>query len=228
METAVSATNRAASLRDDLNNAVLDAYRNEGLTFEKDGEEKPSTAKLAEHVRDQMLKAIARNKTEREAKAIELADLAALVFASTPNPSSPDWPEDDSDEAYITEAVWKRVKADVSKAVQTGRKGAVQKLLSANAETSALFVCTTTVGPGSTKAVFLSDDKDMILAGVAMPRTSRLNNLGADVADDFAFMIGMNPKLKKHLVEKMEAGLKAATSTARAKLQLTSGSEDQQ
>lgn len=228
MATVVSATNRAASLREDVNTAVLEAYQQEGFTFEKDGEEKLSTAKLAEAVRDRMLKTIARNKTEREANAIELADLAALVFPSASNPSSPDWLEDESDEAYIMEAVWKRVKADVSKAVQTGRKGAVQKLLAADPETSELFVCTTTIGPGSAKAVFLSDEKDMILAGVVMPRTSRLNNLGADVADDFAFMIGLNPRLKRHLVEKMDAGLKAATATARAKLQLTSGNEDEQ
>lgn len=227
MASVVSATHRAASLVSDVNEAVLEAHRNEGFTFVKDGEEKLSNANLAEAIRDRMLKTVARNKTEREANAIELAELAALVFPSTPNPSSPEWLDDGSDEAYITQAVWTRVRAAVSKAVQTGRKGSVQKLLAADPETNELFVCTATVGPGSMKAVFLSDDKDMVLAGVAMPRTSRLNNLGADVADDFAYMISLNPKLKKHLVEKMEAGLKAATATARAKLQLTSGNEDE-
>jgi hypothetical protein len=228
--TTVTATNRHASMNADKADAVFEAYRAEGLTIEKDGEEKASTAKLGERVCAVMLqRAIVRNKSEIQKNAIAPGDLTAIVFPSTTNPASPGWPDDDddSDDAEITRNTWGRVQGDVSKAVQTGRKGSVQRTLASNPETSELIVCATKIGTKPAKAVYLSDDKDMILLGLAMPRTTKLNTLSANIADDFNYAIGLNSKLKRALNEKMETGLKAARDTARAKLALTSGDEDE-
>jgi hypothetical protein len=221
-----TATNRHASLNADKAAALMEAYQAQNVTLVKDGEEKFSGARLAERVRDTMLeKAVVRNKTELQANAIEPSDLAMLVFPLTTNPTSPEWPDDDddSDEADITRHVWGRVMGAVSKAAQTGRKGSVQHLLASDPETREMIVCSAKIGTNPKKAVYLSDDKDMILLGLAMPRTTRLNTLSAEMADDFSYAIELNSKLKKPLTEKMETGLKAARDTARAKLALTSG-----
>lgn len=223
-----TATNRHASLLAEQAEALIEAYRDEGFTAPKDGEEKLSNLKLTERVRDVMLdKAIVRQKSDVQSKAIDPGDLTAFVFPSVTNPTSPDWPEDDddSDQAEIIKYVWHRVLGAVSKAVQTGRKGSVQRALAADAGTSQLIVCSTKIGTKPKKAVFLSDDKDMILLGLAMQRTTKLSTLSANIADDFSYAIELNPKLRKSLNDKMETGLKAASDTARAKLALTSGDQ---
>jgi hypothetical protein len=228
MDTMATATNRHASLVAEQTEALVEAYRDEGFTSPKDGEEKLSNQKLTERVLDVMLdKAIVRQKSEVQSNAIEPGDLAAFVFPSVTNPTSPDWPDDDddSDQAETTKYVWNRVLGAVSKAAQTGRKGSVQRALAANAETSQLIVCSTKIGTKPKKAVFLSDDKDLILLGLAMQRTTKLSTLSANIADDFSYAIELNPKLRKSLNDKMETGLKAARDTARAKLALTSGEQ---
>jgi hypothetical protein len=230
MTDMVTATNRHASLNADKAAALFEAHQEENLTLEKDGEEKFSSAKLAARSRDLMLrKAVVRSKAEIQTNAIAPSDLAVLAFPSVTNPTSPDWPDeaDDSDEAEITRHVWRGVLGAVSKAVQTGRKGSVQRLLAADPETSDLLVCSTKIGTSPKKAVYLSNDKEAIVVGLAMPRTTRLNTLSAEIADDFRYAIELNPKLKKALNEKLETGLKAARDTARAKLALTSGEEDE-
>jgi hypothetical protein len=230
MTDTVTATNRHASLNADKAAALLEAYQAEGVTLEKDGEERFSASRLAERVRDVLLqKAVVRNKSEVQRDAIEPADLTAFIFSGVPNPTSPDWPDadDDSDDAEITRHVWKSVQGVVSKAAQTGRKGSVQRLLARNPETSKLMVCSTKIGTNPKKAVYLSADKDMILLGLAMPRTTRMTTLSAEVADDFKFAIELNSSLKKPLNERLETGLKAARDTARAKLALTSGTENE-
>lgn len=226
-----TATNRHASLLAEQAEALTEAYKTEGFTAPKDGEEKLSNQKLTERIREVMLaRAIVRKKADIQSNAIEPSDLAALVFGSVTNPTSPDWPSDDdeSDEAVITRYVWKRAFSDVSKAVQTGRKGSVQRALAADPKTSELIVCSTKIGTKPKKAVYLSDDKDMILLGLAMQRTTKLSTLSANIADDFTYAIELNPKLRKSLNEKMETGLKAARDTARAKLALTSGDQPEE
>jgi hypothetical protein len=226
----VAATNRHASFTADKAAALLEACQAEGLTHEKDGVEKLSSALLAERIRDAMLqKAVVRNKTEVQTTAIEPTDLAVLVFPGVANPASPDWPDadDDSDEAEITRHVWKSILGAVSKAAQTGRKGSVQRLLAADPQTSKVIVCSTKIGTNPKKAVYLSADKDSIMLGLAMPRTTRLNTLSAEMADDFKYAIDLNSSLKKPLNDRLETGFKAARDTARAKLALTSGEEDE-
>jgi len=228
MKNGTTATNRHASLIAEQGEALLEAYQEEGFTTPKDGEEKLSNPKLTERVRDVLLdKAIVRRKAEVQLNAIEPGDLAALVFPLVTNPTSPDWPDDDddSDQAEITKFVWSRVSGAISKAVQTGRKGSVQRALAADPKTSKLIVCSTKIGTQPKKAVYLSDDKDMILLGLAMQRTTKLSSVSADIADDFSYAIELNPKLKKSLNDKLETGLKAASDTARAKLALTSGEQ---
>jgi hypothetical protein len=107
------------------------------------------------------------------------------------------------------------------------RRGAraVQRLLAADPQTSKLIACSTKIGAKPRKAIYVSADKDSILLGLAMPRTTRLTTLSSEIADDFRYAIERNDALRKALNERMEIGLKAARDTARAKLALTSGSE---
>jgi hypothetical protein len=228
MTDMVTATNRHASLTADKASALFEAYQAEGFILVKDGEERVSSAQLAERVRDLMLqKAVVRSAREVQTNAIEPADLTALVFPGITNPTSPDWPHDsdDSDDAELTRHVWKGVLGAVSKAAQTGRKGGVQRLLAADPDTRGMIVCSTKIGTNPKKAVYLSANKDAIVLGLAMPRTTKLNTLSAEIADDFKWAIDVNPSLKRALTEKMDDGLKAARDTARAKLALTSGAE---
>lgn len=224
------ASNRHASLNADKAAALQEAYEEQGFTHEKDGVEKFSAGALSERVLEVLWqKAVVKTKTDIQTTAIEPADLAAIVFPAVTNPTSPDWPEDDddTDDAEITKHVWTRVLGAVSKAAQTGRKGSVQRLLVADPDRSNVVVCSTKIGTKPRKAIYLSSDKESILLGLAMPRTTRLTTLSAEIADDFKFAMEHNSSLKKALNEKMETGLKAARDTARAKLALTSGSEDE-
>jgi hypothetical protein len=223
--------NRHASLTADKAEALLEAYKAEGYIAVKDGKEIFSNPAVVQCVRNVLVnKAVVNNKSQIQTNAIEPADLATLVFPSVTNPTSPDWPEadDDSDDAEVTKHVWTRVLAAVSKAAQTGRKGLVQRLLVTDPATDGMIVCSTKIGTNPKKAIYLSTDKDAIMIGLAMPRTTRLTTLSSEIADDFKFAIDINGSLKKVLNEKMETGLKAARDTARAKLALTSGeSEDE-
>jgi hypothetical protein len=226
----VENTNRHASLNKDKAEAVLEAYRAEGFIVETDGVERHSNPAVAERVCEVLLnKARVDSKNEIQANAIEPADLTAIVFPSVTNPTSLDWPEadDDSDDAEVTKYVWRQVNSAVSKAAQTGRKGTVQKILAANPDTEGVIVCSTKIGTNPKKAIYVSADKDAIMVGLAMPRTTRLTTLSSEIADDFKFAIEVNASLKKALNDKMETGLKAARDTARAKLALTSGSADE-
>lgn len=222
-------SNRHASLTADKAEALMEAYRAEGFILVKDGHERFSSARLTERVAEVLLnKALVRTKSEVHTNAIEPADLAAIVFPSVTNPTSPEWPDqdDDSDDAEVTKHVWSRVLGAVSKAAQTGRKGSVQKLLAADLHADGIIVCSTKIGTNPKKAIYVSSDRDAIMLGLAMPRTTRLTTLSSEIADDFKFAIEVNASLKKALNDKMETGLKAARDTARAKLALTSGSTE--
>lgn len=231
MEPTDFSVNRHASLTADKAQALLEAYQAEGYVVVKDGKDTHSNPAVAQRVRDVLVnKAVVTSKSQIQTNAIEPGDLASLVFPSATNPTSPDWPDadDDSDAAEVTKHVWARILGTVTKAAQTGRKGVVQKLLAVDPATQGMLVCTTKIGTNPKKAIFLSTDKDAILVGLAMPRTTRLTTLSAEIADDFKFAIEVNSSLKKVLNDKMETGLKAARDTARAKLALTSGeSEDE-
>lgn len=231
MTDMATTTNRHASLNADKAAALLEAYRDEGFIVQKDGQEKFSSTGLAERVRDYLVqKANVRDKGEVQTTAVEPADLTMSIFQDVANPTSPDWPDDDddSDEAEIKRHIWTRVMGAVSKAAQAGRKGSVQRLLAADPQTSKLIVCTTKIGAKPRKAIYVSADKDSILLGLAMPRTTKLATLSSEIADDFRYAIERNDALRKALNERMETGLKAARDTARAKLALTSGSENEE
>lgn len=225
-----SSMNRHASLTADKREALLEAYKADGYVAVKDGKEILSNPAVGLRVRDVLVnKAVVNSKGQIQTNAIEPADLATLVFPSATNPTSPDWPEqdDDSDDAEVTKHVWRGCVAAVTKAAQTGRKGLVQKLLAADQATAGMIVCTAKVGTTMQKAIYVSSDKDAIMVGLAIPRTTKLTTLSEEIADDFKFAIEINSSLKKALNEKMDAGLKAARDTAKAKLALTSGSEDE-
>ena len=130
------------------------------------------------------------------------------MFPAVTNPTSPDWPEqdDDSDDAEVVRHVWRSGLAAVSKAAQTGRKGSVQQLLAADPHPSKMIVCTTKIGDTPQKAIYVSADKESIMIGLAMPRTTRLTTLTAEIADDFKYAIEQNGSLKKALNEQMERG----------------------
>src|SRR4051812_31079023 len=101
-------TNRHATLRAEQAEALFEAYRAEGLTAIRDGEEKPSNPEVAERVLNTMLtKAIVRKKSDLQEHAITPEDLAAIVFPSATNPTAPEWPDDDdeSDAAETTRHV---------------------------------------------------------------------------------------------------------------------------
>src|SRR5690242_13758387 len=91
-------TNRHATLRAEQAQALFEAYRAEGLTAIRDGEEKPSNPELTQRVLDVMLRtAVVRKKGDLQTNAIVPEDLAATVFESATNPTSPEWPDDDDD-----------------------------------------------------------------------------------------------------------------------------------
>jgi flagellar biosynthesis chaperone FliJ len=60
-----------------------------------------------------------------------------------------------------------------------------------------------------------------------VPRTSKLQNVSEEVAQDFNLVIDRIPEMRKKMNTKLESGMKAAQIAARAKLALTAGDDDE-
>jgi hypothetical protein len=104
---------------------------------------------------------------------------------------------------------------------QTGRRGKVQKLLAEDG----LVLCPAKVGDDKVDAVYVTDDPTLIMADFAVPRTSKLQNIGEELAQDFNLVSDRIPAMRKQMNAKLESGMKAAQIAARAKLALTAGND---
>lgn len=208
------------AFNDQIDAGVLEAMRAEGYTRDDDGQEGVDNDALASKLRELVRASEARTKAERQQKAVPRGTLAALAFPSTPSPSSPMWDADDE----LAEQVWKRLRGVVSRLTQTGRRGKVQQMLSDDG----LVLCPTKVGDDKVDAVYVTNDPTLILADFAVPRTSKVQNVSEEVAQDFNLVIDRIPGMRKQLNTKLESGMKAAQIAARAKLALTAGDEDEE
>lgn len=198
---------------------VLEAMRAEGYVRDDGGTEVVDNDALASKLRQLVRASEARTKAERQQKAVPRGTLAALAFPSTPSPSSPMWDPDDE----FAEQVWKRLKGTVSRLTQTGRRGKVQQLLNDDG----LVLCPAKVGDDKVDAVYVTNDPTLILADFAVPRTSKLQNVSEEVAQDFNLVIDRIPGMRKQMNTKLESGMKAAQIAARAKLALAAGGDDE-
>jgi hypothetical protein len=217
----MNAIQEAASLaafRAQVNAGVHEAMRADGYVRVADGAEVVDNDALALKLREIVRRAQARDKAERQQKAVPRGTLAALAFPSTPSPGSPLWDEDDE----IAVEVWKYLRGAVSRLTNTGRRGKVQQLLADDG----LVLCPTKVGDDKVDAVYVTDDPTLILTDFAVPRTSKLQNVSEEVAQDFNLVIDRIPGMRKSMSTKMESGMKAAQIAARAKLALTAGNDE--
>lgn len=197
---------------------VLEAMKAEGYVRDDEGIEVADNDALALKLRELVRAAEARTKAERQQKAVPRGTLAALAFPSTPSPSSPMWEPDDE----LAEQVWKHLKGLVSRLTQTGRRGKVQQMLTDDG----LVLCPAKVGDDKVDAVYVTNDPTLILADFAVPRTSKLQNVSEEVAQDFNLVIDRIPGMRKQMNTKLESGMKAAQIAARAKLALTAGDDE--
>lgn len=198
---------------------VREAMKAEGYVRDDGGIEVVDNDALASKLRELVRDTEAHTKAERQQKAVPRGTLAALAFPSTPSPSSPMWDPDDE----VADHVWKRVKGLVARFTQTGRRGKVQQLL----KSDGLVLCPTKVGDDNADAVYVTSNPKLILADFAVPRTSKLQNVSEEVAQDFNLVTDRIPGMRKQMNTKLESGMKAAQIAARAKLALTSGDEDE-
>jgi hypothetical protein len=197
---------------------VQEAMKAEGYVSD-DGTEAADTDVLARKLREIVLNSNASTKQERQEKAVPKGTLAALAFPSTPSPSSPTWDPDDE----YADQVWKRLKGTVSRLTQTGRRGKVQQLL----EADGLVLCPAKVGDDKIDAVYVTDNPTLILADFAVPRTSKLQNISEELAQDFNLVTDRIPGMRRQMNTKLESGMKNAQIAARAKFALTAGDEDE-
>lgn len=194
---------------------VLEALEADGYTKVEEGEHVYDRAALAKAVLAQVMKTRSDTKEERQARAVTKGQIAKIVFASTPEP-------DPNDEVEIL--VRRKLVGLVGSLIQTGRRGAIQKMVAARGE--GLVMCATTVGDDEVAAVYVTADADLIDVDWATPRTSRLRNAAEETAKEFNFVIEHKPELAKRLNTKMDKGLKQAQVAAKAVLALTAGETD--
>jgi hypothetical protein len=198
-----------------VEDGVLEALEADGYTKVEDGQQVYDRAALAKAVFAQVIKTRADNKDERQAKAVTKGQIAKIVFASTPEP-------DPNDEVAVL--VRKKLVGHVGSLIQSGRRGAIQKMVAARKE--GLVMCATTVGDDEVPAVYVTADADLIDVDWATPRTSRLRSVAEETAKEFNFVIEQKPEMAKRLNTKMDKGLKQAQVAAKAVLALTAGDAD--
>jgi hypothetical protein len=197
---------------------VLEAMKADGYVRETNGVEGGDTDALASKLRDIVRSTEALDTTERQQKAVPKGVLTATAFPSTPSPSSPLWDPDDE----VAGLVWTALRGIVSRLVQTGRRGKVQQLLVADG----LVLCPTKVGDDKVEAVYVTREPKLIMLDFAVPRTSKIQNLSEEVAQDFNLVSDRIPAMRKQLKTKMESGMKDATNAARTKLALSAGVDE--
>ncbi len=204
-------------LRHQVDEGVLEALRADGYVKVDGDQESPDYEALTKKLRDLVRPTRSSTKVERQQKAVPKATLAAQAFSSTPSPGSPLWDPDDE----VAAGVWKALKGAVSRLTQTGRRGKVQQLLADDG----LVLCPAKVGDDKIDAVYVTDDATLIMTDFAVPRTSKLQNIGEEVAQDFNLVSDRIPVMRKQMNAKLESGMKAAQIAARAKLALTAGND---
>ena len=205
------------ALRLQVDEGVIEALKADDYVKVDGDKEVPDYDALSRKLRDLVRPTRSSTKVERQQKAVPKATLAAQAFSSTPSPGSPLWDPDDE----VAAGVWKALKGAVSRLTQTGRRGKVQQLLAEDG----LVMCPAKVGDDKVDAVYVTDDPTLIMADFAVPRTSKLQNIGEEVAQDFNLVSDRIPKMRKQMNAKLESGMKAAQIAARAKLALTAGNE---
>jgi len=205
------------ALRLQVDEGVMEALRADDYVKVDGDKEGPDYDALSRKLRDLVRLTRSSTKVERQQKAVPKATLAAQAFPSTPSPGSPLWDSDDE----VAAGVWKALKGAVSRLTQTGRRGKVQQLLTEDG----LVLCPAKVGDDKVDAVYVTDDPTLIMADFAVPRTSKLQNIGEEVAQDFNLVSDRIPAMRKQMNAKLESGMKAAQIAARAKLALTAGND---
>lgn len=207
-----------AAFKAQVDAGVLEAMKAEGYVRDDGGDEVADPDALAAKLRALVLVSRASTKAERKDKAVTRGTLVALAFPSTPSPSSPEWDSDDE----IAKEVWKRLASNVGRLTQSGRRGKVQKSLADDG----LVLCPTTVGDDKVEGVYVTSDPTLILADFAVPRTSKLQNVSEEIAQDFNLVSDRISTMRKQMNTKLESGMKAAQIAARAKLALTAGDDE--
>jgi hypothetical protein len=205
------------ALRLQIDEGVMEALRADDYVKVDGDKEDPDYDALSRKLRDLVRSTRSNTKVERQQRAVPKATLAAQSFPSTPSPGSPLWETDDE----VAAGVWKALKGTVSRLTQTGRRGKVQKLLAEDG----LVLCPAKVGDDKVDAVYVTDDPTLIMADFAVPRTSKLQNIGEELAQDFNLVSDRIPAMRKQMNAKLESGMKAAQIAARAKLALTAGND---
>jgi hypothetical protein len=205
------------ALRLQVDEGVMEALRADDYVKVDGDKEDPDYDALSRKLRDLVRSTRSNTKVERQQRAVPKATLAAQAFPSTPSPGSPLWETDDE----VAAGVWKALKGTVSRLTQTGRRGKVQKLLAEDG----LVLCPAKVGDDKVDAVYVTDDPTLIMADFAVPRTSKLQNIGEELAQDFNLVSDRIPAMRKQMNAKLESGMKAAQIAARAKLALTAGND---
>jgi|GEM_PF-7017828 len=205
------------ALRLQIDEGVMEALRADDYVKVDGDKEDPDYDALSRKLRDLVRSTRSNTKVERQQRAVPKATLAAQAFPSTPSPGSALWEADDE----VAAGVWKALKGTVSRLTQTGRRGKVQKLLAEDG----LVLCPAKVGDDKVDAVYVTDDPTLIMADFAVPRTSKLQNIGEELAQDFNLVSDRIPAMRKQMNAKLESGMKAAQIAARAKLALTAGND---
>jgi hypothetical protein len=201
-----------------ITEAELEALNADGYTMLVDGEKQYDREALAKDILKHVLSTELEREEEIGAKAVTKGTLMKLLF---PSLTEPDPNELDDVEFAVATNARKRVVAKVSHLLQTGRRGLVQKKVAA--QKRGLVMMTSPVGDDETPAWFVTADLGLLSQHWATPRTDRVNSSAAETAREFNFVIAHKPDAKKLLNTKMDAGIKQASATAKAVLQLTAG-----
>lgn len=218
MAVAAQAAMTVAQFKAAVADAELAAYRAEGFTVTDADGERASADALTKALYDLIKPTKAENEAERAKKAIGKKALAALAFPKTPGPSHAEWDPDND----VKVAAWAKLETAVASQVGSSRRTRVQKLFVADG----LILCNAKIGLNQVDSVYVTDDKDLIMVDYFKPRSAALIRKGEEVASDLNMVADRIPGMRKTLTTKLDSTLKKSQVTARAKLALAAGDDN--
>ena len=198
-----------------VNPAVHEAYAREGY-IRQDGSK--DNGKLVARITEIVVKHKALSKREREEKAISKGALVAEAFPSVIGPDGFDAAPDL--DRPLVEAVYKQIATDVWGNVRPAADAHVQRNV-AVVMGNGYVLCRTKLGKDNVDAVYITDERECILADFTRPDNEALQRHIERVTRNREMLMIRQPQNAKKYSSEYQKALANVSLLAKNQLQLT-------